>query len=538
MYQGVRYRHHQDLVRAAAEERFSVLVVSRFSAAFTLPLQAGLRVLWNHDILDKPAALQEHLDQVDICLVLSRFHAWDYSQRLPECGPKLVTTRNGLDLPLLAKASQGVSRQPLKATYVSRPERGLKLLLEDIWPRLRAEIEDLELEICGYQVSQTEIHPKIKREYEYIDKLIAHSPGVEVLGALAKADYYRHLASCQCVLYPCVFPEISCIAALEAQSVGTPMVTSDEFALRETVLTPQFRIPGRPGSSEYIQAYVEQALEVFRRPQEALDLAAQARDQIWKRYDWDLIAAEWEALFRQRLEQRIQSQALEVAASLLLNGDRQAAQSLVQRPLTVPPEGPAPEDPEEGGLLDHLAATVKDALAERAETARVGVMSADQGRTAQALAGRLQGVQVEELEDSDPPQARYDLVLIRDRLEREARPQELLSRALAWCSPQGWLALCVASGAWPLIRPGHLGRLHDLGRRELERLLPRRRLKLDYLPRGLVGCGPVRYFAGRWLALAPATGPQPMPLKLESKLWQAQPAPAEVLKEVQHAGLV
>jgi hypothetical protein len=63
-------------------------------------------------------------------------------------------------------------------------------------------------------------------------------------------------------------------------------------------------------------------------------------------------------------------------------------------------------------------------------------------------------------------------------------------------------------------------------------------LKLDYLPRGLVGCGPVRYFAGRWLALAPATGPQPMPLKLESKLWQAQPAPAEVLKEVQHAGLV
>ncbi|MGD9123694.1 MAG: glycosyltransferase, partial [Desulfarculaceae bacterium] len=104
MYQGVRYRHHQDLVRAAAEERFSVLVVSRFSAAFTLPLQAGLRVLWNHDILDKPAALKEHLDQVDICLVLSRFHAWDYTQRLPECAPKLVTTRNGLDLPLLAKA--------------------------------------------------------------------------------------------------------------------------------------------------------------------------------------------------------------------------------------------------------------------------------------------------------------------------------------------------------------------------------------------------------------------------------------------------
>lgn len=536
-YLGVLYRDRGDLVRAAGEERWDVLVVSRFFTALDLPLQAGLKVLWNHDILDKPQALAQRLDSLDLALVLSRFHGWDYARRLPEIAPKLAVTRNGLDLGLLDQASRGVRPVPGRAVYVSRPERGLKLLLEQIWPRLLERAPGAALTVCGYNVSHTDIHPALQEEYARIDSLLASTPGVEVMGALAKQDYYRHLASCQVMLYPCVFPEISCIAALEAQALGLPVLTSDAFALSETVLSSEFRVPGQPGSPEYVEAYAAGAAELFAQPDRARETARAARDQVREQCDWAVIAAEWEEMFLARLEERVRVQAEPLAASLILTGDRGAAAELLGRELAPPESGPAPEDPDEEGLLRELAMVLERAAAQSAGGG-VGVFSADDGRTASALGDLLTRQTVRELSDWDQPRPELAAVLIRDRLEREEDPAELIRRALAWCAPDAHLALCTASGAWPLLGPGYLGRVHDLGREDIISLLPGRALAMIYLPRGLVGGGAHRWFAGRWLALAPALGPEPGGLDAGAKLRRARPAPPEVIREVRRAGLL
>lgn len=535
--QGVVYRDRRDLVQAAGEERFDVLVVSRFFAALDLPLQAGLRVLWNHDILDTPLALAQRLDRLDLCLVLSRFHAQDYAGKLPELAGRLVGTRNGLDLDLLERASQGVTRDPRLVTYVSRPERGLKLLLEYIWPRLRQAHPDLSLALCGYGVENTPLPAAVRREHAAIAQLIQESPGVRFLGPLAKAEYYRHLASCGLLLYPCVFPEISCISALEAQALGTPLVTSDAFALSETVVEPRFLVPGLPGSPDYLEAYLERTLELLRDPQEALALAAQAQATVRARNDWAVIAAQWEALFLERLGERAAAQAPALAASLLLSGSRGAAEALLRRPLDLPAEGPAPADPDEASLLTTLAETLRGVAANLGGQGRVGVVSADQGRTAAELARRLPWP-VEELDPDASARGQCLAVLIRDRLERSPQPAQLLGQAAACCRPGGYLLLCVASGAWPLLMPGHLARLHDLGREDILRLLPGRPVCLSFLPRGLVGQGAERFHAGRWLALAPAQGPPLGALDPQAALRRARPAPPELLAEVKRAGLI
>lgn len=537
LYRGVRYRDRKELVHAAGEERFDLLVVSRFFAALDLPLQAGLKVLWNHDILDKPQELASRLELMDLALVLSGFHAQDYATRLPACVEKLVITRNGLDLELIARASRGVERQPGLVTYVSRPERGLKLLLEKIWPRLKAELPHLRLAVCGYQVNDTAIHPSLQKEYAKIERLLEESPGVEVLGPLPKQAYYRHLASCEALLYPCVFPEISCIAALEAQAVATPILTSDAFALSETVYTPELLVPGEPGSPEYLEAYIQRALELLSDPRRAAESAEAARQQVWQRHDWALIAAEWEALFLAKIEERLASQGPSLAVSLLLGGDRQAAGQVLARPLEVMEEGPVPPDPAEGRLLDELAKLVAPALDRATDQARVGVLAADQGRTAAGLAARLPGAEVEELASPGAAAGLHALV-IRDRLERQPDPAAFLKEALASCQPNGLVVLCVASGAWPLISPGYLGRWHDLGRDELIQLLPGRRMALAFVPRGLVGKGAHRYHAGRWLAVAPVEGPAPGSLDPDAALRRVRPAPAHLVEEVRRAGLV
>ncbi|MCA1905449.1 MAG: glycosyltransferase family 4 protein [Desulfarculus sp.] len=534
LHQGVVFRDRRDLVDASQEERFSVVVVSRFFTALDLPLQAGLKVLWNHDILDAPRLLAKRMDELDLCLVLSRFHAEDFLTKLPAIAPKLALTRNGLDLDLVDRSTVGVQRDPWLMGYVSRPERGLKLLLEKIWPVLRARKPSLRLAVCGYEVDTNELPEAIVKEHVQIQGLLASSPGVVRLGALAKADYYRFLASCGLVLYPCVFPEISCIAALEAQALGTPLLTSDAFALRETVVEPDFRVGGDPGSPDYLDRYIQRALELIQAPQETQCLAEAARVRVRAHHDWTRIATEWENLFREQLARRIQRQAPALAASLVLRGDRAAAEELLQRGLPVPDEGPAPRDPDEEGLLDAMAQALAGVLT---ETGAVGVVSRDQGRTAQGLAQRL-GREVREIDLAGVGKERVDALVIRDSLERAEDPALFLRQALAWCHPHGKVLLCVAAGAWPLLMAGHLARRHDLGREEILALLPGRSVSLRYLARGLVGQGADRYFAGRWLALASVAGPEPDSLDPGAGLSRTRPAPQHLLDEVKRAGLV
>ncbi len=537
VYQGVRYRDRKELVHAASEERFDVLVVSRFFAALDLPLQAGLKVLWNHDILDKPNEMKSRLDSIDLALVLSRFQADDYISRLSECADKLAITRNGLDLELIARATRGVLHKPGLVTYVSRPERGLKLLLEHIWPRIKTALPELRLAICGYQVKDTKLHPAIEKEYAEIDGLINQSSGVEVLGGLAKDAYYRHLASCQALLYPCVFPEISCIAALEAQAVGTPIITSRAYALSETVYAPQFLIAGQPGSTEYVEAFAERAIDLLASPERAALIAEEAREKVWQRHDWALIASEWEELFLEKSQSRLGGQKSSIAVSMLLAGDRQGAYRLLERSMPLAEEGPVPPDPAEERLLDELAKLASPAMDHTPGQAKVGVLAADGGRTASGLVHRLPDAMVKELPAPESAQG-LDVIVIRDMLERQSDPSEYLSKCLAACSPGAALVLCIASGAWPLVSPGYLGRLHDLGRDEIIQLLPGRRMVLAFVPRGLVGKGAFRYHAGRWLAMAPVQGPPPGRLDPEAALRRARPAPDHLVEEVQRVGLV
>jgi glycosyltransferase involved in cell wall biosynthesis len=537
-YHGVIYQDRLDLVEAATKERFEVLVVSRFFTAFDLPLQAGLKVLWNHDILDKPRLMADRLEQIDLAFVLSRYHAANYIERLPACEPKLALTRNGLDLALMDQAARGAAKIPGRVTYASRPERGLKDLLRHIWPRLKQALPHLELKLCGYQVDATSLHPSLQREYDEIKELVQSAAGVEELGALPKAQYYAHLASCEAMLYPCVFPEISCISALEAQALGTAIITSNEFALSETVQEDFFKVSGKPGSPAYLEAFTQRAQQYLSAPQEHGHITRRAQQKVRAHYSWPAIAAEWAALFERMLDERLKLNPAPLAASLLLEGASQAAAHHLGAAIRLPHEGPAPPDPEEQALNQEIAQLVKRAIGQTGAPARIGLLSSGPGPSRAALQESLQDSILDELSPGQPVSAPYNLVIIRDRLEREAAPERLLEWVRSILQPQGWLLLCIAHGAWPMLSPGYLARQHSLGPKEIKALLPGRELICNYLPRSLVRTSTNQYAVGRWLILAPAAGPDPKPLDFTYQHRQTRPAPPEVLDDLRRAGLL
>ena len=531
VYHGVRYRDRRELVRVAVEERVEVVVVSRYWAILELPLQAGLKLLWNHDILERPHGLAKYLPQLDACIVLSKFHAGQFARALPESTPKLWISRNGIDTAMVLEAGRSQVREEGLVLYVSRPERGLKLLLEHIWPRLTQRLQGLKLKICTYQVDPSGLPPEVKAEHEQVMELVRSTPGVEMLGGLDKRSYYRLVASASAVLYPCTFPEISCIAAIEAQALGTPIVTTDGFALSETVVTPQFRVPGPPGTGEYVSRFVDVAEQVLTRRQWALELAGKAKRRVLEYYDWDLIGAEWEQMMLARLEEREHRCTEALAAAMVLSGDRLAAARLVGGLPEPPEQGLLPPIPREQQLLEEMARVISRVVE---PGGRVGVVAPDGGMTAGALARMLPGLEVEEAITG----AEYDLVVLREVVERAEEPWKVVDEAGGMCREGGKLLLCIASGAWPLVAPGRAGRLHDIGKQEIERLVAGRGGAMCYLPAGLVRIGGERYPAGVWLVVTPAHGPSARGWALDRRSWRVRPVGPSVVEELRDAGLL
>jgi glycosyltransferase involved in cell wall biosynthesis len=237
VFDGVVYR---DLARIGelAHDGCELFLCSRFFTALGLPMQAQARFLWLHDLVETPLIpmLQEQVGRIDAAYALSRYHHAQVAGAVPSLTERLQVTHNGVDRELVAAATAGVSKRH-QIMFTSRPERGLGRAL-DIFERL--DDRALELVVCTYYpfaATSEQIRSMDTNGWARIAALVARGYRIRSV-SFDKRALYRELAASKAVLYPTDFPESSCISALEAQACGTVFVTTDDFALRETVAYP------------------------------------------------------------------------------------------------------------------------------------------------------------------------------------------------------------------------------------------------------------------------------------------------------------
>lgn len=296
-YEGVQYVHKPDFKSLALSVEFDAFIVSRYYNFFQVPFRSRLNILWNHDVLDNKFALLRYLSRIDILFNLSRFHVVDYLEKIPQLKSKIFQTRNGIDLEMIRRGTKGKNKIAGKMIYASRPERGLRFLLEGIWPKIHSLWPDGRLYVCTYEVDLEALAPRVRNLYQEIDALIQNTPAVIPLGTLAKEEYYGHLAEAQLMLYPCDFPEISCIVAMEAQACKTPIVTTDDFALQETVGVKEWLIAGHPQDPDYQKAFIGQVQRLLEEPELYLKTTQKGYNWIVPQFTWPVIAREWSSLF-------------------------------------------------------------------------------------------------------------------------------------------------------------------------------------------------------------------------------------------------
>jgi glycosyltransferase involved in cell wall biosynthesis len=320
-YEGVTFRSHETFNDMMQPVEWDVFISCRTPSIMAAPVKAKARFLWLQDELILPKVLMGHLWQTDRLIFVSEWHKQHYCERLPELEKLSWVTRNGVDLKLIQESIQGVERDRNSLIYISRPERGLDPLLQ-IFPKILERAPDTRLKICRYN-SMYDPLPNVAAVCARADRMVAQTEGAQYLGHLGKAELYREIASSRLMVYPGVpnFNETSCIAAIEAQACGTPLICSNKGGLRETLDDEAgVKIDGDAFSCVYQERFADEVISLLTDDARVGGMQIAGSGHV-QRYDYDLIAVEWDAMFDKFFESRFEARSEGVYLQLLRHDD-------------------------------------------------------------------------------------------------------------------------------------------------------------------------------------------------------------------------
>jgi len=293
-YDGVRYDTPEALDAEARVRDWDVFVSLRFPDLLLRDVRAALRVLWCQDVLDHHP-VEAWLAGCDRIVVVSDWHRERTLRHAPAIATRVAVIRNPVDLELVP--GEGSEARAPVLLHLSRPERGLDALLH-AWPSIHTRVPDSRLGVARYRSFHEPRGSQIEALCQDMDRRVAGTPGAFLLGHLNKPALYENLSHAALMVYPAEFDETSCIAAIEAQACGCPVVAVRRGALPET-LAPDASVLVEPGPgmrTRFADAVVELMFDADARSA----MSARGRERA-RTHDAREVAKEWETLFCESL---------------------------------------------------------------------------------------------------------------------------------------------------------------------------------------------------------------------------------------------
>jgi glycosyltransferase involved in cell wall biosynthesis len=215
-------------------------------------------------------------------IAVSRDDARLMRERFGVTNPEIV--ENGVDIEYF-KPQRDVERDPARLLFLGsldwRPNLdGVRLLLDDIFPKVRATIPRATLSLVG------------RRPPEWLTARAAEVPGMKVFADVP--DVRPFLATCGMLVVPLRIGGGSRLKILEALATATPVVSTrvgaeglELTANRDLVLTETH--------SEMPAAI----LEAIRRPEEAREMAENGCRRVRERYSWSRLANQLDRVWQE-----------------------------------------------------------------------------------------------------------------------------------------------------------------------------------------------------------------------------------------------
>lgn len=316
IYNNVRYIDHSQFDNNV---EYDVVISSRSVFPFfnenqysDLCSRAKHRVVWMHDTFcEGDQHIEDMINQgvIDELFTLSDFHS-TYVLNCDHGGKrnfevlkhKVFQTRNGavkhIDNVILK------DKDPNSFVYNASVTKGLKPLLNYIWPEVKKNIPQAKLTVIGgyyrfREGAEPDAQEKDLRKFqeEYSDSL-----DVTFTNVIPQKEIADILYNATFMIYPTDFPETFGISSLESLLYKTPIITSRFGALEETAIdlacykTNYASVPNglfpKINPDSQAEIFVQSVLEAYN-DKYLLQQKQHYCDVVDDIYGWDTVALQW-----------------------------------------------------------------------------------------------------------------------------------------------------------------------------------------------------------------------------------------------------
>lgn len=212
--------------------------------------------------------------------------------------------RYGAAPPFLALPERHAPPPPAPTfLHTSSPERGLSVLL-DAWPAIREGLPGARLIVTSgrqtYQIAEAD------DSHRAIYDRARATDGVDYVGPQSQTALAELAGRCDALLYPSIFGETGCIAAIEAMAAGMRVIATDLAALPETgagfALLVRWKNDHRALAQSFAAATIADWRNALAQPQAYLQQRIAQQRFFRAVHNWDRLATMWESWLRERAD--------------------------------------------------------------------------------------------------------------------------------------------------------------------------------------------------------------------------------------------
>ncbi len=282
------------LLKYLPDESFKDINLILNNTNYDLLEKDKINVLWMHHFVNQKEAQnlrsKDFLNKLDWIIYNSNWNLDNHIKYFNIPKNKCIVIKNAIEkINFVEKPSDKIN-----LIYHTTPWRGLKILLK-VFKDLN--LENVELNVC----SSTIIYGKkfdtlLGKTYEELFNECKNTKNVNYFGFLKNKEVIEKLKKMHIFSYPSIWPETSCIAAIESMAAGCEIVTTNLGALNETCY-PFGRLINFEKNPEDLEIKFKEALldsiKNFWSDENQKKLKLQ-RETINATYTWDTRTKEWE----------------------------------------------------------------------------------------------------------------------------------------------------------------------------------------------------------------------------------------------------
>ena len=287
------------LLKYLPDESFKDINLILNSTNHDLIERDKINVLWVHHFVNQKEiqnlGSKDYVDKLDWIVFNSNwnFEKYVYQFKIPES--KSIVIRNAIEKIDFEKKP----KDKISLIYHTTPWRGLVHLLK-VFKNLN--LENVELNVCSSTIIYgKKFDDQLGKKYENIFNECKNTKNVNYSGFLENKKIIELLKNMHIFSHPSIWPETSCISAIEAMAAGCEVVSTNLGALYETC-SPFATFVGFDRNFDNLEKrYTKALLKSIKNywsneNQNKLKLQSEV---INATYSWDVRSVEWKNFFNE-----------------------------------------------------------------------------------------------------------------------------------------------------------------------------------------------------------------------------------------------